>query len=117
VLATYLDGPWNGKRATQMPVQRQRLRLRLRAQMLTSEIRPSYRACTSCHAGAVKGWCVLLHLPFARRSFSASARVNKGNSVIQRKCGLRVGVYVPVQQVSSHEGSGRSVIVNNPPRD
>ena len=43
----------------------------------------------------MKGWCVLLHLPFARRSFSASARVNKGNSIIQRKCGIRVGEYVP----------------------
>jgi hypothetical protein len=109
VLATYLECmEWN-QRATQMPVttQRQRLRLRLRTrtQVLTSEIRPSKRAWTSCQAGAVKGWCVLLHLPFARRSFSASARVNKGNSVIQRKCGVRLGVYVPTQQVISQEGS------------
>jgi len=74
---------------------------------MTSEMRPLYRACTSCHTGAVKGWCVLLHLPFARRSFSVSARVNNGNSVIQRKCGVRVGLYVPAQQVSLKEGSHR----------
>lgn len=74
--------------------------MRLRMQTLTSDIRPSYSVCTSCHAGAVKGWCVLLHLPFAKRSFSESARVNNGNSVIQWKCGVRVGVYVPVWRVS-----------------
>ena len=96
VLAAYLGGvtaiEWKESHTNSGATSERIMAVTMRAYTLTSEKRPSYSAWTSCHAGAVKGWCVLLHLPFAKASFSASARVNKGNSVIQRKCGVRVGV-------------------------
>jgi len=51
VLATYLDKIRNGISERRS----QQLGMRSRMQMLTSDIRPLYSACTSCHAGAVKG--------------------------------------------------------------
>lgn len=52
-------------------------------------------ASMSSHIGAVNGWWELLQRPCARKSLSASARVNRGNSVIQRKCGSFVTVCSP----------------------
>jgi hypothetical protein len=53
---------------------------------------PEYIASMSSHIGAVNGWCVLLHRPCAKKSLSLSERVNSGNSVTHRKCGLLGGV-------------------------
>ena len=67
---------------------------------LTASMSPAYIFSTSCHIGAVKGWCELLHRPCARNSLSASARVNSGNSVTQRNCGSDGSVRSPRDSAS-----------------